>query len=61
MCNLSEWIEGEALEHGIEIGEAMLILTMHKKGCTVEQIADLVDKTVEEIPAIIEKKGLLPV
>jgi hypothetical protein len=29
---------------------------MHKKGFTVEQIADATDKEVEEVMAIIEKR-----
>lgn len=43
--------EGEA--KGRKEGEAKLILTMHRKGCTAEQIAEMTDKSVEEIVAII--------
>ena len=64
MCNLSEWIEEDALERGRKEGEARgeargeakVILNLHKKGYTAEQIADMTDKTVGEITAIIEKK-----
>jgi len=73
MCNLSEWIEEDALKRGEKMGrakgkaegraegEAELILTMHKKGYTAEQIADMTDKAVEEVRGIIEKMELLPV
>ncbi len=52
MCNLSQGI----LEKGEARGEASIILKMYKKGYTVEQIADVADKTVEEVEAIIGKK-----
>lgn len=73
MCNLSEWIEEEALERGRAIGEAQgraigeaqgeakLILNLHKKGYTAEQIADMTDKSMEEIMAILEQREPLPV
>ncbi len=75
MCNLSEWIEEEALERGREEGrvigeaqgraigeaqgEAKLILNLHKKGYTAEQIVDMTDKSIEEIMAILEQKNLI--
>lgn len=63
MCNLSELIEEEALERGIGIdearGEARLILNLHRKGYTAEQIVDMTDKPMEEVKAIIEKKQAL--
>ncbi len=37
-------------------GVASVILKMHKKGYTMEQIADVTDKTVEEVEEIIEKR-----
>ncbi len=52
MCNLSQGIK----EDGIAIGEARFILSMHKKGYTLEQIADVSGKTIEEVEAIIEKR-----
>ncbi|MCM1134753.1 MAG: Rpn family recombination-promoting nuclease/putative transposase [Clostridium sp.] len=52
MCNLSQGIR----EDGIEIGEAKIILSMHDKGYTLEQIADVAEKSIEEIKAIIEKR-----
>ncbi len=51
MCNLSQGI----LERGEAKKEAKIILNMHKKGYTLEQIADVTDKSAKEIEAIIEK------
>lgn len=69
MCNLSEWIEEEALERGREEGraigqtqgEAKLILNLHKKGYTAEQIVDMTDKSMEEIMAILKQREPLPI
>ena len=52
MCNLSQGIK----EDGIAIGKAEMIYNMHKKGYTLEQIADVAEKSVEEIRAVIEKR-----
>lgn len=63
MCNLSQGIEekgiaiGEA--RGKAIGEAKIILNMHKKGFPVDQIAMVTEKTIEEIEAILEGKELV--
>jgi predicted transposase YdaD len=51
MCNLSQGV----LEKGEARGEAKIIVNMSKKGYTIEQIADVTDKDVEEVKAIIEK------
>ena len=64
MCNLGQGIfeKGEARgEARGEIrgeirGEAKFILRMHKKGYTIEQIADVSEKSLEEIRAILENK-----
>jgi hypothetical protein len=52
MCNLSQgvWEDGKAE------GEAKIIINMSKKGFTIEQIADVTDKSSEEVKAIIEKR-----
>ena len=59
MCNLSQGIleKGEAKgeARGEEKKETKIILNMYKKGYTLEQIADVTDKSAEEIEAIIEK------
>ena len=55
MCNLSQGIrEDERVE-----SEARFILSMHKKGYTLEQIADVAEKSIEEVKAIIEKRELV--
>ena len=60
MCNLSQGIKEEGIAigeaRGEARGEANFILNMHKKGYTLEQIADVAEKSVEEIKAIIEER-----
>ena len=51
MCNLSQGIK----ENGIAIGKAEVVINMHKKGYTSKQIAEIVEKSIEEVEAIIEK------
>ena len=48
MSNLSQGIREDA--------QAEIIMNMYKKGYTLEQIADVVEKSIEEIKAIIEKR-----
>lgn len=48
MCNLSQGI--------VEKTDAKIILNMHRKGYTSEQIAEIVEKTVEEVEAVIRKR-----
>ncbi len=50
MCNLSLGIEERGIEQGIE----GMIYNMYTKGYTKEQIADVNNKTVEEINMIIK-------
>ena len=52
MCNLSQGIREAATEQA----NAKFILSMHKKGYTLEQIADVEEKSIEEVKAIIEKR-----
>lgn len=42
-------------EEGYEEGENGVILKMYKKGYTLEQIAEIAEKSIEEIKSIIEK------
>lgn len=60
MCNLSQGIE----EKGIAVGRAegraegeakirKIILKLHKQGFTSEQIAEVTDKNIEEVEAVI--------
>lgn len=55
MCNLSQGIREEAIE---EVKEKF-ILNMHLKGYTLEQIAEVVEKSIEEVKAIIENRELV--
>ena len=52
MCNLSQGI----LERGEAKGEAKIIFKMYEKGYTIEQIADVTEKSVEEVKTMIAKK-----
>lgn len=56
MCNLSQGIKEAGIAIGEAKGKAEVIINMHKKGYTLEQIADVTDKDVDEIQAIIEGK-----
>ena len=62
MCNLSQGLveEGiaEGIAKGIAKGEAEIIIKMYNKGFTVEEIAETIDKDVEEVKEIIEAKTL---
>ena len=51
MCNLSQGIREKATDNAL----AGVIMNMHKKGYTSEQIAEIVEKSVMEVEAIIEK------
>ncbi len=48
MCNLSQGIREDA--------QAEIIINMYRKGYTLEQIADVAEKSVEEIQAVIDKR-----
>ena len=62
MCNLSQGLveEGiaEGIAKGIVEGRAEIIIKMYNKGFTVEEIAETIDKDVEEVKEIIEAKTL---
>ena len=51
MSNLSQGIREDAKAEAI----AEIIVNMYKHGFTVEQIANVVEKSAEEIMTIIEK------
>lgn len=57
MCNLSEGI----WEKGEEKGKAEMMIRMNNRGYTLEQIADIAEKSVEEVREIIEKFEPAPV
>ena len=52
MCNLSQGIRDNTL--------AEVIMTMHEKGYTSAQIAEIVKKTIEEVEAVIKKREPVP-
>lgn len=52
MCNLGEGIREKAEARG----EAKVILGMYRKGYSLEQIADVAEKSVEEVRGIVEKR-----
>lgn len=61
MCNLSQGIKEDGIAIGEAIGEtkgeakaeARIILNMHKNGFTIEQIAKVTDKDIEDVKSII--------
>lgn len=67
MCNLSQGImekgeaigmeKGEAI--GMEKGEVKFIMNMHKKGYSLEQIADVAEKDIEEVKTVIERHNIV--
>ena len=48
MCNLSQGI--------VDDTKAEIIINMYKKGYTLEQIADVTEKSISEIEEIIKKE-----
>ena len=66
MCNLSQGLVEEGIAKGIVEGRAEgraeeragIIIKMYNKGFTVEEIAETIDKDVEEVKEIIEAKTL---
>ena len=74
MCNLSQGLVEEGIAEGIAKGivegraegivegraegEAGIIIKMYNKGFTVEEIAETIDKDVEEVKEVIEAKTL---
>lgn len=56
MCNLSQGIREKGKAEGRAEGQEIMILNMHRKGYTLEQIAECAEKTVDEVEAIIAKR-----
>jgi hypothetical protein len=56
MCNLSQGIREKGRVEGRAEGEEKFILNMHRKGYTLEQIAECAEKTIEEVEAVIKKR-----
>lgn len=56
MCNLSTGIEERDTKEATEETSEKFILNMHRKGYTLEQIADVAETSVDEIEAVIRRK-----
>ncbi len=52
MCNLSQGIREDATD----TANVKIIMNMHRKSYTSEQIAEIVEKSIEEVEAIIENR-----
>ena len=48
MCNLSQGIR--------DAEDVKIIMNMHRDGYSLEQIARIVEKTIDEVEAVIEKR-----
>ncbi len=59
MCNLSEGIFERGLERGIEQERLALVLSMHQNGLSIEQIAQIVHQSAEQIQEIITSLSAL--
>lgn len=59
MCNLGQGVFEAGEARGMARGEARIIRSMHQNGFTGEQIAEITEKTVEEIEAILGEKELV--
>ncbi len=55
MCNLSQGIRESGREEGRTEGEANIIGRLYRKGLTMGQIAEMTDKSLEEIRELIGK------
>ena len=51
MCNLSQGI--------VDDTKAEIIMNMYRKGYTLEQIADVTEKSISEIEEIIKKEPIM--
>lgn len=51
----------QGLEQGLENGVKQTILRMHKNGYSLNQIAEIAAKTLEEVQAVIEKEESLSI
>ncbi len=57
MCNLGQGVfergVEKGIERGIECGKTTIILNMYQKGMDISEIAEIADKTVDEVKEII--------
>ncbi|MDE6913132.1 MAG: hypothetical protein K2P35_05480 [Lachnospiraceae bacterium] len=61
MCNLGQGILELGEERGKAEGKAEIIIRMYEKGYPLEQIADISEKDIDEVKAIIESREPVPV
>lgn len=58
MCDVLDRIENRGIKQGIQQGrterEAQIILNMYQKSLTLEQIAEFVGITLDEVKSIVE-------
>lgn len=59
MCNLGEGIAERAREQAEKKMIADMVMKMYQKGCTLEFISDIVQKSATEIQRIIEESSLV--
>ena len=56
MCNLSQGIKEAVKSEGKAEGKTEVILNMHKKGYTIDQIIDIVEMSREDVESVIAEK-----
>lgn len=56
MCNLSQGIKEAGKAEGKAEGKTEVILNMHKKGYTIDQIIDIVEMSREDVESVIAEK-----
>lgn len=59
MCNLSQGIREQGRVEGKAEVKVEIIMNMYRKGYASEQIAEIVEKSVEEVETIIKKEQVL--
>ena len=59
MCNLSKGIVDRVTEEVTAKNLVDFVMKMHQKGYTLEQISEIVEKSVREIEEIIDNNSVL--
>jgi hypothetical protein len=59
MCNLSQGIVDRVTEEVTAKNLVDFVMKMHQKGYTLEQISEIVEKSVREIEEIIDNNSVL--
>ena len=58
MCNLGEGIAERAAERAAKEATERAVLNMHKDGFTASKIAELLERDIADVEAIIEKANI---